>query len=108
MLLTVESFTEEFKQVFQLKGILDFSTVDHFDFYQNISESVREIEVDFTHLEFIDSTGIGAILSILHRAASLNAKVNFSGMSKDTIDLFETIGVFDIKKSLLDGNDHHV
>ena len=101
MLLNVNSFVVDTKQVFKLDGVLDYSTVDTFDFFGKTKEFVTELEVDFSELEFIDSTGIGAILSILHSASSLNAKVNFVGMTDETKELFETIGVFEIKKSLL-------
>ncbi len=103
MSLTVDRVVDGKKQIFKLKGILDFSTVDSFDVDSHSFEMIEEFEVDFSELEFIDSTGIGAILSILHKASSLNADVQFSGMSLETIDLFETIGVFDIKKSLFGG-----
>lgn len=105
MNLTVESLIEGPKQVIRLKGILDYSTVDTFNFNDITKDSITKIDVDFSKLEFIDSTGIGAILSILHIAASLNAKVYFIGMTGEIIDLFETIGVFDIKKSLLGDDD---
>lgn len=101
MLLKVNSFVVGTKQVFKLNGVLDYSTVDTFDFFNKTKEFVTELEIDFSELDFIDSTGIGAILSILHSASSLNAKVSFVGMSEDTKRLFETIGVFEIKKSLL-------
>ncbi|BDH60737.1 hypothetical protein MTP04_08670 [Lysinibacillus sp. PLM2] len=107
MHLSVENFVEGTKLILKLKGVLDYSTVDTFNFKEFTSDSIEEIEVDFSNLEFIDSTGIGAIISILHTAVSLSAKVNFKGMSEDTKELFETIGIFDIKKSLL-GDDYHV
>ncbi len=105
MLLKVDSFVVGTKQVFRLNGVLDYSTVDSFDFFNKTKDSVTELEVDFSDLTFIDSTGIGAILSILHSASNLNAKVSFVGMSDDTSKLFETIGVFEIKKSLLGEGD---
>lgn len=108
MLFKVETSVNGLKQILKLNGILDFSTVDHFNFIEIIDESIREIEVDFTELEFLDSTGIGAIISILHIAASRNANVEFSGMSAEIIHLFNTIGLFEIKNSLLDGNDFYV
>lgn len=108
MLLNIESFELGTKQIIKLKGILDFSTVDSFNFHESIGESIIEVEVDFSELEFIDSTGIGAIISIIHMAARLKAKVYFIGMTNEIIDLFETIGVFEIKNSLLDGDDDHV
>jgi anti-anti-sigma factor len=101
VLLTVKSNLDGTVQKVGMKGILDYSTVDSFDFINETPDYVTEIIVEFSDLEFIDSTGIGAILSILHKASSLGASVTFNGMSEETRDLFDTIGVFDIKKSLL-------
>lgn len=101
MLLTVESNLDGTVQNIGMKGILDISTVDSFEFVNEIPDFVTEFRIDFSDLEFIDSTGIGAILSILHKASHLGASVTFNGISEETKDLFETIGVFEIKKSLL-------
>lgn len=101
MYITVNHAIENNTLKIKVKGVLDFSTVDSFDFINETPDSVIKIEVDFSELEFIDSTGIGAILSILHTASKLEAKVDFNNMSEETQDLFETIGVFEIKKSLL-------
>ena len=101
MLLTVESNIDGTVQNIGMKGVLDFSTVDSFNFVNETPDFVTEFIVEFSELEFIDSTGISAILSILHKASSLGATVTFNGMSEETKDLFETIGVFEIKKSLL-------
>ncbi|WP_284036401.1 STAS domain-containing protein [Neobacillus sp. 114] len=101
MYLTIKHFIEDTTQHIKLRGLLDFSTVDAFNFVEKIPEHIASIDVDFSELEFIDSTGIGAIISILHKANSLGAEVDFIGMSEETKELFETIGVFDIKESLL-------
>jgi anti-anti-sigma factor len=101
MLLTVENEVVGTVQNIKMKGVLDFSTVDFFDFVSETPDFVTEFNVDFSELDFIDSTGIGAILAILHTASNQKAKVNFNNMSEETKDLFDTIGVFEIKKSLL-------
>nr|WP_106783630.1 STAS domain-containing protein [Lysinibacillus timonensis] len=108
MLLQVDSLVEGSTLIIRLKGILDYTTADSFYLNESISEDINEIEVDFSQLEFIDSTGIGAILSIIHVATSFRSKVKFTGMSNQIVNLFETIGLFEIKKSLLDGDNHDV
>ncbi|GGH83190.1 anti-anti-sigma factor [Pullulanibacillus pueri] len=101
MLLTVKSERIGASLNIAVKGVLDYSTVESFDFVNETPQGVTEFNVDFAELEFIDSTGIGSILTVLHKANELQAKVNFNNMSEETKALFETIGVFDIKKSLL-------
>jgi anti-anti-sigma factor len=100
-MLAVKSSIIDGALVISMNGVLDFSTVDSFEFVNSTPETVNEIIVDFTELEFIDSTGIGAILAILHKANEIKASVEFKSMSEETKELFETIGVFTIKKSLL-------
>jgi anti-anti-sigma factor len=101
MNLTVDQTVDSNTLKIDMNGVLDFSTVDSFDYINDTPDLVTHIEVDFSGLEFIDSTGIGAILTILHKAKSFEAKVDFINMSKETEELFSTIGVFDIKKALL-------
>lgn len=84
-----------------LSGVLDYSTVDSFDIMNALPEGITCIDVDFSKLDFIDSTGIGAIISILHTGRAIGASVEFKSMSEETKELFATIGVFEIKKSLL-------
>ncbi|WP_110929606.1 STAS domain-containing protein [Bacillus massiliglaciei] len=101
MLFKVESSLAGTVQYIGMIGVLDYSTVDSFDFVNETPDYVKEFIIDFSALEFIDSTGIGAILTILHKASSLQAIVTFQGMSEETVDLFETIGLYEIKKALL-------
>jgi stage II sporulation protein AA (anti-sigma F factor antagonist) len=101
MVLDVEQRIENSILTIALKGVLDFSTMESLDITGRIGTIVSECVVDFSELEFIDSTGIGAILSILHEASENSSKVTFVGMSPMVEELFETIGVFKIKKTLL-------
>ncbi|WP_110943569.1 STAS domain-containing protein [Virgibacillus senegalensis] len=84
-------------------GILDFSTMEPFvKEVQSIEYEVSKVIVDFEKLEFIDSTGIGAIINLVHAANSKKFTVEFIKMGEEIMELFDTIGVFTIMESLLE------
>ncbi|MDB5053304.1 MAG: hypothetical protein JWM44_1354 [Bacilli bacterium] len=78
----------------KIVGLMDYSTIDGFEF--NIPEGISKIVVDFATLDFIDSTGIGAILSIIYAATERGIFIEFVGLNETLSDLFKTVGVFDI------------
>ncbi|MFC0213601.1 STAS domain-containing protein [Paenibacillus chartarius] len=79
-------------------GLLDYSTIDSFK--ADIPNLINKIIVDFTSLDFIDSTGIGAVLSILYEASARGIGVEFAGLNEAVNELFSTVGVFQIMKGL--------
>ncbi|WP_170163496.1 STAS domain-containing protein [Brevibacillus gelatini] len=85
----------------QVIGLMDYSTVDNF--MVEIPDNITKIVIDFSGLDFIDSTGIGSILSIIHAAADRGIVVTFEGLNKETDELFELVGVYIIKEALLQG-----
>lgn len=86
----------------RVSGVLDYSTMSPFDKEINSIESGTEkVIIDVEELEFIDSTGIGSIINLVHAAVEHNFDVEFAGMSDEIKELFETIGVFKIMESLL-------
>jgi stage II sporulation protein AA (anti-sigma F factor antagonist) len=98
MSLEIEIDRQEDTLYFRLGGLMDYSTIEGFE--PNIPETVRNVVVDFTNLDFIDSTGIGAILLILHEANDRGADVEFVGLNDRVRELFDTVGVFRIVESL--------
>jgi stage II sporulation protein AA (anti-sigma F factor antagonist) len=79
-------------------GLMDYSTIDHFQV--EIPDSITKIVIDFTKLDFIDSTGIGAILAIIYNAKERDRQVEFAGLNDTVMDLFETVGVFRVMAAL--------
>lgn len=85
----------------KLTGLMDYSTVDNFQV--DIPDNITHIVIDFSGLDFIDSTGIGSILSIIYAAGERGIGVEFIGLNQDTQELFETVGVYRVKEALLKG-----
>jgi stage II sporulation protein AA (anti-sigma F factor antagonist) len=98
MTLSIKKEIKESTLFVQIIGLMDYSTMD--DFQLEIPSSVTKVVIDFTDLDFIDSTGIGAILGIIYSTKESDRNVEFIGLNQTVIDLFETIGVFRVMEAL--------
>lgn len=80
-----------------VSGILDYSTINRFiDEVQTIKDGTKKVIVNFSALEFIDSTGIGSIVNLVHEANDRNFLVELDGLSKGKREMFNMIGVYEI------------
>ncbi|MFC4401655.1 STAS domain-containing protein [Gracilibacillus xinjiangensis] len=87
--------------ILRVGGVLDYSTIEPFtEEVRSIKQGIKKVSIDFRGLEFIDSTGIGAIINLVHEANSKQFEVELEGISSDTREVFETIGVFQIMETL--------
>jgi anti-anti-sigma factor len=82
-------------------GLMDYSTIDRFDV--DIPGGVTAVHVDFGELDFIDSTGIGSVLSLIFAAKERNIPICFVGLNETVKDIFDTVGVFGIMEALQKG-----
>lgn len=80
-----------------VSGILDYSTMNRFiEEVRTIKDGTQRVIVNFTELEFIDSTGIGSIINLVHEANERNFIVELDGVSDGKKELFQMIGVYEI------------
>ncbi len=87
-----------------VNGVLDYATMDPFiEEIRAIEVGTTKVIIDFTELEFIDSTGIGAIINLVHEANAKEFAVELVGINTEIEELFETIGVYQIMQSLQKG-----
>lgn len=85
-------------------GVLDYATMEPFNKeIKEIDATIDKVVIDFTGLEFIDSTGIGAIINLVHEALQKDFEVELTGIKPEIGELFETIGVYQIMQSLQKG-----
>lgn len=85
------SFNEiENMWVFALKGELDiFSSPNFKEKVVNAFESRNsDIMIDFENLEYVDSTGLGALISILRRLKENNNKIFIDNIKANIKKLF--------------------
>jgi anti-anti-sigma factor len=91
--------------VTRVKGILDISTVDLFTEHTihlfGELGGHRILAVDFSGLEFIDSTGIGVILEFIYESKERGLAVRFEGIHEEIAEIFETIGVMRVLEAML-------
>jgi anti-anti-sigma factor len=84
-----------------VSGVLDYSTMGTFiEEIHTIKAGTKKVVIDFEGLDFIDSTGIGAIINLVHEANERKFKVELAGINAENQILFEMIGVFEIIESL--------
>lgn len=83
-----------------LNGTLDISTVHKFDEMVNKIDGINLLIIDFSNLEFIDSTGIGALLEFILKARNIGMQVEFQGLKEYINEIFETVGLIRILKAI--------
>lgn len=80
--------------------MLDYATIGTFKEANLNLVGVTVIIFEFSKLEFTDSTGIGAILDVIYLAGEQQIRVEFRGLGKDIESIFDTMGVFQILRTL--------
>lgn len=77
--------------ILHLKGNLDADTVGLFkrQAYQLVEEGRCQIVMDCQTLDFIDSMGLGAMISLLRRVRTHAGDVKVCGLNKDVHSVFE-------------------
>lgn len=58
-----------------------------------LESGVKELVVDFSQTEIINSIGISILLGVIDTAASSGAKVVFSDLNEESAELFEMLGL---------------
>jgi anti-anti-sigma regulatory factor len=60
---------------------------------RRIEAGCRELEINFSRTELVNSIGISILLGMIDIAAQNGAKVVFAQVNEDTIELFEMLGL---------------
>ena len=60
---------------------------------QRLDAGVKELVVDFSQTEIINSIGISILLGVIDTAANSGAKVVFSDLNDESAELFEMLGL---------------
>ncbi|EHF02049.1 STAS domain-containing protein [Olsenella sp. oral taxon 809] len=58
-----------------------------------IEEGPASIEVDFSEVPYIDSTGIGVLVGAAHRSADANATLSVTNLQKNIARVLSLLGV---------------
>ncbi len=58
-----------------------------------LNEGCTELIVNFSRTEIVNSIGVSILLGVIDSAANAGAKVIFSDVNEDTVELFDMLGV---------------
>jgi len=58
-----------------------------------LQDGVDELILNFAETELVNSVGVSILLGIIDSAAVKGARVKFSDVRQDTVELFEMLGV---------------
>jgi anti-anti-sigma factor len=99
-MLTVTSERVDTTLTLIISGVLDYSTIFNFNEIIGDLNGIGRIVMDFSNMEFIDSTGIGSVLDVVHLGSENQVLLEFIGLNDAVREVFETIGVFQILETL--------
>jgi anti-anti-sigma factor len=60
---------------------------------RKLADGCREIVVNFSQTELVNSIGVSILLGVIDSAQNVGAKVVFSDMNQNTVELFEMLGL---------------
>ncbi|WP_077214347.1 STAS domain-containing protein [Bacillus dakarensis] len=100
MSLKVKKEIQGLTTIFTLQGVLDISTSGVIDDYLENIGTVKTLVIDFSKLEFIDSTGIGSIMNAIYLSQEKQFRLELQGVDELTNEVFETVGLYQILNTL--------
>ncbi|MDQ0253059.1 anti-anti-sigma factor [Evansella vedderi] len=101
MSLVIKKETKNTTMTLKFIGILDISTTNEIVPYLNeIDNNLKELSLDFSEIEFIDSTGIGSIMNAIHLSQEKDFTLKFEGVNELTRQVFEMVGLYDILEAV--------
>ena len=60
---------------------------------QRLDEGCKELVVNFSRTEIVNSIGVSILLGVIDSARSTGAKVVFSDVKEHTVELFDMLGL---------------
>ena len=60
---------------------------------QRLDEGCTELVVNLSQTEIVNSIGVSILLGVIDSAANAGARVVFSDVNEDTVELFDMLGV---------------
>ena len=60
---------------------------------RRLSEGCRQLVVNFSRTEIVNSIGVSILLGVIDSAANTGAKVVFSDVKEETVELFDMLGL---------------
>lgn len=86
--------------ILHLEGVLDISTSNVIEPYFDDIGNIDTLIFEFSKLEFIDSTGIGAIMNAIYLSQEKHFIIKFQGIDVLTHQVFEAVGLYQILEAM--------
>ncbi len=86
------------KTIVSLTGELDIANVEEFNqiFNQILDSAPKKLEVDLKDLEFIDSTGVRSLMTLIKGANQKNIDVVITRINEMVYEVLETTGMIQL------------
>ncbi|NGQ94901.1 STAS domain-containing protein [Brevibacillus sp. SYP-B805] len=88
---------EDTKSVLSLNGDLDI------DAFETVKEeimteqySTQHVEIDFSRVRFVDSTGIGLLIDLVHHLRNGGKAITIANVSREVQEVFSLLQLADI------------
>jgi anti-anti-sigma factor len=100
MSLIIDMLKEGSRLVLYVRGILDISTINTFEQTLDEINNIEQLVIDLADLEFIDSTGVGAIINAIHLSKERQFKLKLERVNEVIHEIFDTLGVYYILEAM--------
>jgi anti-sigma B factor antagonist len=86
------------RTVLRIKGELDSITAPEVraTFDEVVESETKQVELDLSALRVIDSSGVGAIVSLFKRMRAYGGKLEVSGVSGQPLSIFKVLNLIKV------------
>ena len=93
-MLEIETSNVNSVTCLKLLGELDISTVERFRMsVEQLPDDLAEVHLDFYGIEFVDSTGIGALIKVMNQLREQDVKVMVTRIPKEIYEVFDLLSI---------------
>lgn len=89
---------EDDKVVVKLEGDLDIEATEVIenDLVKALQNSSNEVELDFCYIDFVDSSGIGILITLISHLKETNLKPTITNLKEDVQSVFDLLQLDEI------------
>lgn len=92
--MEIKSRIENKTGVILLTGELDIASVELFKSgIENIRSQIENLIIDFNHLDFLDSTGVGSLVQIIRKLKEDGVRSKVVNISSDVFEVLDLLGI---------------
>lgn len=93
-MLDIESKIENNIGTIALIGELDIASVELFKSkFESFRTQIKSLVIDFSKLNFLDSTGVGSLIQVIRKLKEANMEVNVINISEEVYEVLDLLGI---------------